>query len=335
MEEMNSREKFCEVMQGGSPERVPLLEEGIRSEVLSEWRSQGGLGTGIELDHIYHFDKREEIYTELDLGINLVELSRRSDGLDKLQRKLDPTDPTLFPAGWRKKKDTWLGHGSILMLRVHRGFFLTMGVEEWDSFSEVMYLVKDNPNFVRQSLLMLGEFAANLADIVLQDVSVDAAIFSEPIGGNHGPLISPAMYRDYVLPSLKPLQEVLDRHNVETIIFRTYANTRILLPLFMEAGMNCLWAVERGSETMDYLDLRREFSSELRLIGGIDRDILRLGENAIRAELERVVPPLLDTGGYLPLVDGRIREDIPFENYAFYRELLEELTGYRIPQPVN
>ena len=137
------------------------------------------------------------------------------------------------------------------------------------------------------------------------------------------------MYREFMLPSLQPILETLKRHNVGTIIFRTYANTRILLPLFIEAGMNCLWAVERGTDAMDYLNLRREFKSDLRLIAGIDRDVLRLGKQHIHAELDTCVPPLLESGGYLPLVDGRIREDIPFENYVYYREYLEELTGYR------
>jgi len=80
---------------------------------------------------------------------------------------------------------------------------------------------------------------------------------------------------------------------------------------------------------MDYLDLRREYKSDLRLIAGIDRDVLRQGKAHIRTELDTYVPPLLEAGGYLPLVDGRIREDIPFENYVYYRGYLEELTGYR------
>jgi hypothetical protein len=28
----------------------------------------------------------------------------------------------------------------------------------------------------------------------------------------------------------------------------------------------------------------------------------------------------------VPLADGRVREDIPFENYVYYRELLEKVT---------
>jgi hypothetical protein len=36
---------------------------------------------------------------------------------------------------------------------------------------------------------------------------------------------------------------------------------------------------------------------------------------AIRRELEEKPLPLLVEGGYVPLADGRVRKDVPFENY--------------------
>jgi hypothetical protein len=77
---------------------------------------------------------------------------------------------------------------------------------------------------------------------------------------------------------------------------------------------------------MDYRNLRREFGKELRLIGGIDVDVLRNDQETIRREVESIVPPLLAEGGYVPLADGRIRADVPYENYLFYRRLLAQLT---------
>jgi len=62
------------------------------------------------------------------------------------------------------------------------------------------------------------------------------------------------------------------------------------------------------------------------LIGGIDLDVLRAGKEAIQREVEEKVPPLLAQGGYIPLADGRVRADIPFENYIYYRGLLEKVT---------
>ena len=73
-------------------------------------------------------------------------------------------------------------------------------------------------------------------------------------------------------------------------------------------------------------DLRREFGRDLRLIGGIDLDVLRLDKEAIKREVHEKLPPLLAQGGFVPLADGRVRADVPLENYIYYRRLFEKVT---------
>jgi hypothetical protein len=206
-----------------------------------------------------------------------------------------------------------------------------MGVQGWSRFKALMEMLVDAPGVVRQAMELQGDFAARLADRVLSSVRVDAAIFSEPIGGNAGPLISPRMYEDTVLLTYRPLMRVLQRHGVNTLIFRTYANARILIPLILKYGFNCLWACEVNLQAMDYRDLRREFGTDLRLIGGIDLDALRQGRNAIYKELTTKLPPLLAQGGYIPLADGRIREDVHYADYIYYRRLLQEILASEGP----
>lgn len=212
------------------------------------------------------------------------------------------------------------------MLRVHQGLFLSLGAGNWRRFHELQLLLCDDPELVRQTMAIHGELAARLAERVLRDVEIDAALFSEPIGGNDGPLLSPAMYEDLVLSSYRPALEVLRRHDVDTVIFRTYANARALLPCVLDAGFNCLWGCDVSTRAMAYRGLRREYGPDLRLIGGIDHVALLRGKEAIRREIEVVVPPLLATGGYIPLTSGRVREDVPFENYVYYRQVLDALT---------
>jgi len=212
------------------------------------------------------------------------------------------------------------------MLYVHRGFFQTMGVRNWRSFAEVIMLLMDQPDVVRRRMQIQGEFAAQLTDRILREVEIDAVVFSEPIGGNDRPLISPQMYEDFVLKSYQPILDVLQRRNMGTICLQTYANARILIPVILKWGFNCLWACEVNIEAMDYRSLRKEFGRDLRLIGGIDLDALRKDKAAIRREIEEKVPPLIAEGGYIPLADGRVRADVPFENYVYYRQLLEKVT---------
>ena len=322
---MNSRRRFLETMRFGKPDHVPYFEEGLRDEVLAAWRDQG-LTSDSDLARMFSTDLREEIELDVDPHPWPKRWPTTQAELKAFQRRLNPNDPSRLPENWQARLPAWQQRDHVLMLRLHRGFFLTLGVEDWRRFYEVMALTRDNPAFVREIMQIQGEFVAALTERALADVEIDAAIFSEPIGGNNGPLISPRMYADLVLPGYQPVMQVLHRHNVSVIILRTYANARVLVPVLIENGFDCLWACETNAAAMDYRSIRREVGRDLRLIGGIDLDVLREGKDAIRREVEEKVPPLVKEGGYVPLADGRVREDIPLENYIYYRQFLEKVT---------
>jgi hypothetical protein len=322
---MTSRERFLRTMRFDKPDRAPYFEEGIRRNVIRAWRRQS-LPKNADISEMFPSDRREEIEVDLEPRPKLGKWPAARQELDVLRRSLDSQDPRRLPRKWSRRVRDWQTRDHMLMLRVHRGFFLSMGVYSWDRFSEVIRLLIKDPEFVHEALAIQGEFAARMAERVLREVDIDAAVFSEPIGGNDRPLLSPQMYEEFVLASYRPLLDVLSRNKVETIILRTFANTRILIPSILKWGFNCLWACEVNIEAMDYRDLRREFGPKLRLIGGIDLDALRRDKEAIRREVEEKVPPLLAGGGYVPLADGRVRADVPFENYVYYRQLLEKVT---------
>ncbi len=323
---MNSRERFLETMRYGKPDHVPYFEEGLRNDVMRAWRRQG-LAAESDLAKMFITDEREEI----DLDVYPRPSPRRWPNnladLAAFTKRLDPGDRSRLPNNWKKSVQGWKQRQHVLMMRLHQGFFLTMGVDGWQRFYELMKLIHNDPAFVREMMKVQAEFVAALTERALQDVEIDAAIFSEPIGDNNGPLISPKMFVDFVLSSYRPVLEVLHRHQVNIVILRTYANAHLLIPVLMEHGFDCLWACEVNMHSMDYRSLRKEFGRNLRLIGGIDLDVLREGKEAIRREVEEKVPPLLAEGGYIPLADGRVRADIPLENYIYYRKLLEKVTG--------
>ena len=322
---MNSRERFHATMDYGNPDHVPYFEEGVRPDVLKAWRRQG-LSSGTDLSKMFSTDGRQEIDLNVDPHPTPRHWPTTRADLGDFTRRLNPDDPVRLPKNWKKSLPGWKQGEDVVMMRVHNGFFLTMGVMGWERFHELMKMIHNDPGFVRSLMDVQAEFTAALTERALQKVTIDAAIFSEPIGDNHGPLISPAMFRDLVLKSYRPVLDVLHRHEVKTIILRTYANARLLIPVMLENGFNCLWACEVNTDSMDYRSLRQEFGRSLRLIGGIDLDILREGRQAIRQEVEEKVPPLLAQGGYVPLADGRVRADIPLENYLYYRELLQKVT---------
>jgi hypothetical protein len=321
---MTSRERFREVMRFGQPDRVPYFEEGIRDEVIRVWQGQGLSGRR-ELTRAFPSDARERMELDLDPRPELNRWPATEKDLDFFKQHLNPDDPKRFPGRWKQRVRNWQHREQVLMLYVHQGFFLSMGVRNWQRFYEVMTQLVDTPGLVRDMMTAKGFLAAALTEKVLQDVDVDAVIFSEPIGGNEGPLLSPKMYEDMVLKSYQPVLDVLHRYRVETIIFQTFANARILIPSILKWGFNGLWACEVNIEAMDYRSIRKEYGRDLRLIGGIDLDALRSSKTDIKKEIRTKVPPLIEQGGYIPLADGRVREDVCYENYRYYRELLRSV----------
>jgi uroporphyrinogen-III decarboxylase len=322
---MTSRQRFRKTMRFEPVDRVPYLEEGIRKDVLKAWYHQG-LSRKTSLNEIVPTDRFDEIIIDVDPIPEFKQWPTKTEELELLNNRLNPQDKSRRPKNWRKFLRRSKTDDTILMMRMHRGFFLSMGVYGWQRFNDLMLLLTNDPGFVRKYMMVYGAFTATLFDRMLNEIEIDAAIFSEPISGNEGSLVSPEMYEEFALKSYLPLLSVLKNHGVATIIFRTYANSRILIPKILDYGFNCLWACETSSQAMNYRDLRREFGRDLRLIGGIDVDVLRYDKETIRREVESIVPPLLAGGGYIPLADGRIRADVPLENYLYYRRLLTQLT---------
>jgi hypothetical protein len=93
----------------------------------------------------------------------------------------------------------------------------------------------------------------------------------------------------------------------------------------LDAGINTLWIGNTGPAGLDYVALRREYGRDLRLIGGIDVRVLEADPATVEAEVMRVVPPILEQGGYVPMADGRVREYVPYGNYQVYRGLIRRL----------
>ena len=322
---MNSRERFVKTMEFGVPDRVPYFEEGIRDEVIEVWLQQG-LEADVNFEQLFPTDIREEIILDLDPHPKHLYWLSPEEELEQLRMSLNLDDGSRFPDEWENRIKKWRNRNHVLMLRVHRGLFQSLEIGDWQRFEEVMFLFSEQPDFIREYMQIYGKFIADLVTQALEDVEVDAAIFSEPIGGNHGSLISPAMYEEFALKNYEPIMTVLKQKGVRWIIIRTYANAKVLIPVMLEYGFNCLWACEVNIESMDYWDLRSDFGRDLRLIGGIDLDALRGEKALIKKEIEKIVPPLVADGGYIPLADGRVREDVPFENYLYYRKLISHFT---------
>jgi hypothetical protein len=320
---MNSRERFLATVLGDQPDHPPLFPEGIREEVLSSWRTQG-LQDGIDLDDLFHYDHFEQLDPDVYPRPAISDWSTPHRLLPLLRRRLDPDDPQRLTDGWSQSVKRWRDRRHPLFLRIHPGLFLSLGIEDGRTFAPALLRLVDQPDFVREILSIQAEFAARLAQKILNQVDLDGVVFSEPIAGNNGPLVSPEMYREFALQSYAPVFEVLHRCRVPALIWRSYANPADLLPEVVKFPFNVLWLCETPPGALSPAQVRQLAGPEITLIGGIDSDILREEPRAIRHAVA-AVQPFVEQGRFIPLADGRVREDVPYPNYACYRQELQRV----------
>jgi len=159
-----------------------------------------------------------------------------------------------------------------------------------------------------------------------EQVKIDCAWVWEDIAFNEGPLISPALFKEFVLPCYRKLTAFYRKHGIEIVIVDSDGDLRTLIPLFIEGGVKHFWPLEARAH-MDVVALRKQYSKNIGLLGNIDKRALVEGKEAIEKELESKLPPLIESGGFIPHIDHSVPPDVPFQNYRYYINLLKRYIG--------
>ena len=74
----------------------------------------------------------------------------------------------------------------------------------------------------------------------------------------------------------------------------------------------------------DVVRIGREYP-DLVIRGGIDKRILAAEPEAIETELQRIMPAMVERGGYIPSCDHGVPHDVSLANYQYYRDRVLEL----------
>jgi len=173
-----------------------------------------------------------------------------------------------------------------------------------------------------------------LADAVLakhqEHVTIDEIFFAEDICYNNGPLISPDMMREFLVPyyqqliaNLRSRQIDRTRHLYVQIDTDGFANP--VIPVYQEIGMDVMSPFEVASGC-DVVEIGKRYP-DLIISGGIDKRELAKGKDSIDRMLERILPFMRERGGYIPTCDHGVPAEVSLENYLHYRKRCVELGG--------
>lgn len=213
---------------------------------------------------------------------------------------------------------------STLLDRHFGSFGYYSMLRDWMGTEGLSYMLYDDPDLVHECLEFLtthitGEWLAR----PLREARFDLFYIHEDMAGRNGPLLSPGMFREFLLPHYRRFVEFLKGCGVSNVVVDTDGEFEMLIPAFLEAGVEGFGPVERAAG-MDPVSLREKYGKAFFMIGGIDKRVLCDGEQAVRRELQRIVPPLLRDGGFIPTIDHSIPPDVPLRSFLKYLELKRE-----------
>lgn len=190
---------------------------------------------------------------------------------------------------------------------------------------DLLYKFYDDPGLIHACMKAWLELADAVTARHQQYVHIDELFLAEDICYNNGPLISPGMIREFLFPYYQQLIANMKARQPGTpmiLQIDTDGDCRPVIPLYQSIGMTYMSPFEAASGC-DVVALRRQYP-ELLLRGGFDKRILAAGKDAIAREVERIMPFMKEQGGYIPSCDHGVPEEVDFEDYMYYRELMQQ-----------
>lgn len=145
--------------------------------------------------------------------------------------------------------------------------------------------------------------------------------FWEDMCFRSGPLISPNTFKKFMTPYYKMVIDDAKENGIEFFWVDTDGDCNLVMPLFMEVGVNMMYPYEVQSG-MDIREVR-EKHPRLAIMGGLDKRVLALEKEDIEREVFSKVPHMLKRGGYMPAIDHSVPPDVPLENFRYFMELLK------------
>ncbi len=243
-----------------------------------------------------------------------------------LKRRFRPSSPVRYPAYWQQfQLPGWgLRQHPLILGRNCSILGYYWRAREWMGTENLSYAWYDEPAMMHEMMEFITDFTIEVTrPFLAAGVKPDYVFINEDLSMKNGPLLSPDCYRTFILPELKKLVAWFKSQGVRWVVIDTDGNCELVIPPFMEAGVDAIWPLERASD-MDPLDIRKKFGRDLRLWGGVDKRELAKDPAAIDAHL-RTFQPLIAEGGFIPTVDHLVPPDVSLANFEHYMRRKHQL----------
>ncbi len=146
---------------------------------------------------------------------------------------------------------------------------------------------------------------------------IEIISFGDDLGMQTGPMLSPAMYREFFFPRHRLLWQTAKQLADIKVMLHCCGGIYPLIPMLIEAGLDAVNPVQTTCQDMDPVRLKREFGRDLTFWGGgcDTRDVLPHGTpSEVAADVRRRVEILAPGGGFVFQQIHNIMADVPPAN---------------------
>ncbi len=322
---MTVSERFRAVLRGEPVDRLPMVEWApYWDQTLERWYTEG-LPPGMSRYEVQEFCGLDPIYcvrtTPLGPGFPAppahgAGVMADEAGYDKLLPCLYPTNDGLLAA--LEGQIAARGRENFVLWMVIDGFFWfprrLFGIERH------LYAFYDHPDLMHRMNADLAAHSIELLRRVGEIATPDFVTFAEDMSYNHGPMLSEAMFEEFLAPCYRQVVPVIEEIGSVPIV-DSDGDVTEMVPWLERVGVRGVLPLERQAG-VDGMALRRAHP-ELIMIGHYDKMVMNRGEEAIRAEFERLLP-LMRSGRFIPSVDHQTPPGVSFAQYRTYLRLFEE-----------
>ena len=294
-----------------------VLERKERTQIVQDWK-----GNVCEISN--QFSPRYLRYA-LDFVTRRwikCPVETRADWAE-MKRRYDPGDPSRLPEnpqalGQRLAQRTW-----VVSLNFNGPFWQ---LREWLGFENLCTMFLDDPAFVKEMILFWEDFVAGLLEKAFRHFTPDMVHISEDMAYKSFSMISPAMCREFLLPTWRRWGEFIRNKGCPFYAVDSDGYIGELIPIWIDAGINVCDPIEVAAGN-DLNEFRRKFGRHMAYRGGVDKRAIAKGGAVIEDEMKRLEPVVRD-GGYIPGCDHGVPADVSWPDFVYYTKLLARATGW-------
>lgn len=198
-------------------------------------------------------------------------------------------------------------------------------LRSWMGMENLSYAFYDYPDMIRDIVEHWSELIGRQIESLPADIAIDEADWWEDMAGNNGPLVSPAVFREFLQGGYNRVMTPARKRGCAISMVDCDGNPHDIVANWLEEGVNIMFPLEVAAG-VDPKAWRSEFGMGLHLRGGIAKGAVALGGAAIDREFERI-RGVFEQGGFIPHLDHLVPPDVPYDHYREYLDKKRKFIG--------